>query len=113
MTGSRRRALTTCRVLEDGSEAVVDIIPLGELFSYVQGYPCALVLAVTTLDLLVDIFLNLAFENASTGRLVEAGTLEDMSGIDPIVESPAHYMFLKLRAELIFVHRDLNIHIGD
>jgi hypothetical protein len=108
MARGGRWALSTRSELKDGFELLVGIIPPGELLSSFQGYPGALIFAIATLDLLVDIFLNFAFEDTCAGRLVEASAFEDMSGIDPIVCSPAHYMFLELWAKLKFVYGNLD-----
>lgn len=113
MAGSGRGAFAACCILEDESESVVDVVSAGELFSRFQGDPCALVFAISTLNLLVDVLLDLALEDASAGRFIEASTLEDMSGIDPIVYFAAHHMFLELRAKLVLIDGNLSRDIGD
>lgn len=56
----------------------------------------------------MDILLDIAFQDAGTGRLVKAGGLEDVGGIDPVVLSTAHDMFFEVRSELVLVNGDLN-----
>jgi hypothetical protein len=58
----------------------------------VQRHPSPLVLAVAALDLLVDALLHFALEDAGARRLVEAGDLQDMGCIDPVVGATAHNM---------------------
>lgn len=66
-----------------------------------------LIFPVTSLDLLVDVFLHVPLEDACPGRLVEAGGLQNVRRIDPIILSAAHHMFLKVRTKLVFVDGDL------
>ena len=66
-----------------------------------------LIFAVTSLNLLVNVLLHLALENSCPGRLVEAGRLEDVCGIDPVVRAPAHDMFFQVDTKLEFVHGNL------
>ena len=63
-----------------------------------------LVFAVATLDLLMDAFLHLSFEDPCSGRLVKASYLQDVGCIDPIVRSSAHDM---VGPQLEFIHRYL------
>lgn len=49
--------------------------------------------AVASLDLLVVALLDVSLEDAGSGRLVEAGSLEDVGGIDPVVGLAPHDMF--------------------
>jgi len=67
-----------------------------------------LVFSIAALDLLVDILLHLALEDACTGGLVEAGGLEDVCGIDPVVLATAHHMLFAVEAKLELVDRDLD-----
>ena len=67
----------------------------------------ALVFPISTLDFLVDVFLNLALENSSPGRLVKARSLEDMCRINPVILPPPHNMFLQVLAKLELVYRYL------
>lgn len=63
-----------------------------------------MVFAVSTLNLLVKIFLDITFENARSSGFVEASSLQDVGCVDPIVMPPSHYMFLQIRTELELVH---------
>lgn len=49
-------------------------------------------LSIASLDLLMVALLYVTLENASSGGLVEAGSLQDMGGIDPVVRLSAHNM---------------------
>lgn len=66
-----------------------------------------LIFPVATLDLLVDVLLHLALEDARAGGLVKAGSLEDMCRIDPVILATAHDMFFQVGAELVLIDRDL------
>ena len=57
----------------------------------------------------MDILLDLALEDSGAGRLVKPGGLQDMGGIDPIVLSPSHNMFLEVGAELEFIDGDSTV----
>ncbi len=50
-----------------------------------------LVLAITTLHLLVLSLLHLSLEDARPLRLVESGDLEDLGRVQPRVGSPPHH----------------------
>ena len=52
----------------------------------------------------MHIFLDLAFKDSSSRGLVEAGSLEDMRRIDPVVVATAHDMFLQICSKLVLVH---------
>lgn len=49
-------------------------------------------LAVASLDLLMISLLYVALKNSSSCRFVEAGSFQDVRGIDPIVGLTSHYM---------------------
>ena len=66
-----------------------------------------LVFAIASLYLLMDILLHLALEYSGASWLIEAGRLENMCGIDPVVLPPAHDMFFEVLAKLELVHRYL------
>lgn len=66
-----------------------------------------LIFAVTALDLLVELFLNITFQNSRSGRLVKASGLEDMGCVDPVVMSPPHHMLFQICAKLEFINRYL------
>lgn len=48
--------------------------------------------AISSLNLLMVTLLHVALENAGSGGLVEAGSLQDMCSIDPIVGLTSHDM---------------------
>lgn len=68
-----------------------------------------LVLSISALNLLMNIFLHLALEDSSARWLVEPSGLEDMGRIDPVIVSPSHYMLLKVRAKLEFPYWNLKV----
>ena len=57
----------------------------------------------------MDILLYFALEDSCASRLIEASSLQDMGGIDPIVLSPSHNMFLEVGAELEFIDGDSTV----
>jgi hypothetical protein len=74
-----------------------------------QSKKRTLIFSIATLDLLMEVFLYLALEDASARRLVKAGGLQDVCRVDPVVMAAAHYMLLKVGPKLEFPHRDLAI----
>jgi hypothetical protein len=56
----------------------------------------------------MDIFLNIAFQDPRSSGFVEAGGLENVSRIDPVVMPPSHNMFFEVSAELELIYRDLD-----
>ena len=68
---------------------------------------CTLVFSIAPLDLLMCVLLNLALKDPRSSWLVEAGCLQDVRSIDPVVGPPAHNMFLELCAELVLPDWDL------
>lgn len=66
-----------------------------------------LVFAIASLNLLVDILLDLSFENARSCGFVKAGSLQDVCRIDPVVMAPAHNMLLEVISKLVLVNWDL------
>ena len=57
----------------------------------------------------MDILLYFALEDPCASRLIEASSLQDMGGIDPIVLSPSHNMFLEVGTKLELIHWDPTI----
>lgn len=56
-------------------------------------------LSIAALNLFMVALLDITLKNAGSGGLVEAGSFQDMGGIDPVVGLTAHDMFsLGLRA---------------
>jgi hypothetical protein len=51
-----------------------------------------LIFAIATLNLLMDAFLDLLFENSRSCRFIIAGNLQNVGGIDPVVGSSSHDM---------------------
>ena len=92
MLGRRWRAPVTGDVVEDGAHLVQNTIPLCQMSPLLEGYPCALVFTISTLDLLVHALLDFALKDTGTRRLVVVGYLEDVSGVDPVVGATAHDM---------------------
>lgn len=66
-----------------------------------------MVFSVAALDFFVLVFLNLSLENSGSGRFVEAGGLEDVRGVDPVIVTASHDMLFLVEAELKLVDRDL------
>jgi hypothetical protein len=66
-----------------------------------------LVFSITTLDLLVNVFLHISLENSGSSWLVEPSSLQDMCCIDPVIVSPSHHMFFEVTTKLEFVYRNL------
>lgn len=75
--------------------------PCGSLFT--------LIFAVTSLNFLVGIFLNVALENPRSGGLVELCCFQDMCRIDPIIVPPSHHMLLQVSAKLELVDGNLQV----
>ena len=92
MLGRRRRAAVARDIVEDGAHLVQDAVALCQMASLLQRYPCALVFAITTLDLFVHALLDFALEDAGSRRLVVVGYLEDVGRVDPVVGAAAHDM---------------------
>lgn len=66
-----------------------------------------LVFSVTALDFFVLVFLYLSLEDSSSGRFVEAGGLENVGSVDPVIVTASHDMLFEVEAELKLVDRDL------
>jgi len=66
-----------------------------------------LILSVTSLDLLVGIFLYFALEDPCTSRLVEASGLQNVCCVDVVILAAAHHMFFIVDPELELPDRDL------
>lgn len=83
--------------------------PLSEASSSGEGAEArlTLILPVSSLDLLMGILLHLSLQDARSCGLVEAGGLQDVCGVDPVVLATSHDMFLEVGSELILVHGDL------
>lgn len=92
MFGRWRRASVAGDVVEDGAHLVEDAVALCQVAAFLERNPCALVLSIAALDLLVDAFLDLALEDTGARRLVVLGYLEDVGSIDPVVCATAHDM---------------------
>jgi hypothetical protein len=63
-----------------------------------------LVFSISTLNLLMDAFLNLPFEDAGSRRLVKPSRFEDMCRIDPVVCPSSHDA---ISVQLKLKHRNL------
>lgn len=92
MLGRWGRALVTGDVIEYGSHFLQHAVSLSQTAPLFERYPCALVFAIATLDLLVHALLHLALEDAGSRRLVIVGYLEDVRSVDPVVGTAAHDM---------------------
>ncbi len=109
MLGCLRWASVPWYKIEDWSEGLKDFVAPSKLSAIWQRYPSplitvseavgqksenelTLVFSVTTLDLLMNPFLNLSLQNPSSRRLVRTGDFEDMRGIDPVVRASSHYI---------------------
>ena len=107
MLGSRRWTVIAGDELEDGTELVIDIVALRQSLTLFEGNPGTfqksdmpvpmfgkdvrtLVFAISTLNLLVHLLLNLALQDSGTGGLIETSSLQYMRGIDPIIVTTAH-----------------------
>ena len=82
---------------------------MSQLLTSFQWNPCTLVFAITSLDFLMNILLYFAFKDSCAGGLVKASSLQNVGGIDPIVQSPSHDMFLEVGTKLKLIHRDSTI----
>ena len=78
MLGRRWRAPVTRDVVEDGAHLVQHTIPLCQMSPLLEGYPCALVFTISTLDLLVHALLHFALEDPRSRGLVVVGNLENV-----------------------------------
>lgn len=94
MLRGRRRASVTRDEIEDGRNAVKYAMLFGKRTTLGQRNPCALVFAITTLDLLMNTLLHFSFQNSSPCWFVKAGDFQDVSCIDPIVRSTSHDMVI-------------------
>jgi hypothetical protein len=52
----------------------------------------------------VVVFLNITFEDSGSSGFVEAGGLENVCCVDPVVAPSSHYMFFEVCAELELIH---------
>ncbi len=64
-----------------------------------------LIFAITSLDLFMYPLLHLSLEDSCSSRLVEAGYLQDMRCVNPVVRPPSHDM---VSSELELIHRYLS-----
>ena len=83
-----------------GESALLDL-------SRTDGSLPTLILSVATLDLLVHVLLHLTLEDAGSGGLVEAGCLQDVCRVEPVIVAAAHNMFFEVGAELELVDGNL------
>ena len=109
MFGRRRRAAVTRDEVEDPGDAVENAMLLCEHTALVERDPCALIFAISALDLLMDAFLYLPFEDSCSCRFIEACNFQNVSGIDPVVRSASHDM---VGGDLEFIHRHLRSHVS-
>ena len=79
-------------IVEDSGDAFDDAMLLGKLTTFTQRDPCALVLPISTLDLFMDTLLHLSFKDSCSCGFVEAGDLENVCCVDPVVGSSSHDM---------------------
>jgi hypothetical protein len=104
MLRRRRWAPVARHIVEDGSHLVQHAVALGQVAPLLERYPCALVLSIAALHLLVHALLHFALEDAGPGGLIVVGYLEDMGSVDPVVGAPSHNM---VAVDIAFVDRDL------
>jgi hypothetical protein len=107
MLGGGRGAIIARNELEDGAKLLIDIVALRQSLTTLKRDPgtfqmsvmllltiaqciLTLVFAISALNFLMDIFLDLPLEDSCARGLVEPGGFEDMCCIDPIVCSAAH-----------------------
>lgn len=55
----------------------------------------------------MGVFLYLALQDSRSSGLVEAGSLEDMCSVDPVIVATAHYMLLEIDTKLILPYWNL------
>lgn len=67
-----------------------------------------LIFAVPSLNLLMNIFLDLTLQYPSTSRLVKARRFQNVRGIDPVIVTSSHDMFLQLISKLKLPYRNLD-----
>jgi hypothetical protein len=92
MFGRRRRAPVARHIVEDGAHLVQYAVALCQMAALLERYPCALVFAITALDLFMHALLDFALEDTGSGGLVVVGYLEDVGCVDPVVGATAHDM---------------------
>ena len=109
MLGSRRRAAVARDVVEDLGDALEYAMLLREHATFIQGNPCALIFAISALDLLMHALLHLAFEDSGPCRFIEAGDLQNVRRIDPVVGPPSHDM---IASNLELIDRDLHSRVS-
>lgn len=85
---------------------VVQSVPraLFSLYAYLRCTAHTLILAIATLNFLMNPLLYFALEDSGSRRLIKASCLKNVCSIDPVVCSPSHHTFA---IDLQFVHRDL------
>ena len=130
---SRRRALVSGSKLKYGSQSLVDIVPVRKGFAVIEGnpsscktgsvsvmvplssrvsrrkaHPHTLIFAVPSLNLLMNIFLDLTLQYPSTSRLVKARRFQNVRGIYPVIVTSSHNMFLQVISKLELPHRNLD-----
>lgn len=77
-------------VEEDGQLFGRDLVAHGKLFGKIQGHPSTLELPVAALNLSVDKLVDLPLEYPGSLGFAEAGDLQDLCSVDPIVVAPPH-----------------------
>lgn len=105
MLGRRWRAPVAWYIVENGSHLFQDAIALCKVATFLKWNPCALILSIATLHLLVNALLHFALEDTGSGRLVVIGYLEDVGCVDPVVGAAAHDM---VAVDIALIHGDLS-----
>lgn len=105
MLGRRRRSLVSRHKVKDCAHLLQHLIALRQDLAILERDPCALILPIPTLDLLMDALLDFALEDAGSSRLIVVGDLEDVGSVDPVVGAAAHYMVAR---NIALVHGDLH-----
>lgn len=91
MLRSRRRRIGSGGdVRGDRLKKVLDLVSFGKFDRNVERDPGALVLAVSSLNFLVNALLDFALENTRSLRFVKTDNFEDLSGIEPAIRASAH-----------------------
>jgi hypothetical protein len=75
MLRRRRRTPVARDVVKDGAHLMQHTVALRQMTTFLERYPCALVLSISALHLLMHALLHLALQDACSRRLVIVGNL--------------------------------------
>lgn len=84
--------MITSHVVENVEDAIQNTVLFCQGPTLAQRDPCALVFAIAALDLLMHALLHLSLQDSRSCWFVEAGDLQNVGGIDPVVGAASHDM---------------------